>query len=321
MSIRWTQETILIKLKELHPNLDFSKFIYKTVNDKSIVVCPTHGSREMKVMNLLRGASCKLCRPQSQKRSTDQVILKFKEVHGDRYVYPEFEYLNQYQNIVIICKEHGPFTQQIVHHSNGSGCEKCHDRTFNRKDLETHLLDIPEYQKERYEYLDIHYNYIGTDTYLEIKCKKRGHIFFQRNMVHKNGSGCIKCFNIDNQSKGMSRITKFLKLYNINYIREKTFPDCKNPKSSYKLRFDLFIEEFNCCIEFDGIQHFKSLDFFGGKVGLEETKYRDQIKNDYCKSNNLDLIRIKYNDENIENTLKERLEKYEYTKFSNIKED
>lgn len=68
MATKWTQETILIKLKELHPTLDFSQLIYTSVNNKSIIIYPIHGPREMKVMNLLRGNSCKLCRPQSQKR-------------------------------------------------------------------------------------------------------------------------------------------------------------------------------------------------------------------------------------------------------------
>lgn len=53
MATKWTQDTIIIKLKELHPKLDFSQFIFTSVNNKSIIICPEHGPREMKVMNLL----------------------------------------------------------------------------------------------------------------------------------------------------------------------------------------------------------------------------------------------------------------------------
>ncbi len=307
MATKWTQETILIKLKELHPTLDFSQLIYTSVNNKSIIICPIHGPREMKVMNLLRGNSCKLCRPQSQKRSYDQVISKFKEVHGERYSYSKFEYTDQYQEIDIICKEHGPFSQQILHHSNGSGCEKCHDRTFNRKNLEDHLGNFPEFQKEQYEYLDIHYNYQDTNsTFLEIKCKKRNHIFFQNLSNHKNGSGCPDCNNIDNKSKGINRISILLEQLNYNFSYEKVFGNCKNLNATHNLRFDIFIEELNCCIEFDGPQHFKPVDLFGGIESFEKTKENDQIKNEYCKQNNIHLVRIKY-DEDIENILIERL--------------
>lgn len=70
--------------------------------------------------------------------------------------------------------------------------------------------------------------------------------------------------------------------------------------------FDIFVEKLNLCIEFDGPQHFKSTPLYGGKSELEKTIFRDNIKNEYCKQNNIPLIRIKYN-EDIENILNERL--------------
>lgn len=44
---------------------------------------------------------------------------------------------------------------------------------------------------------------------------------------------------------------------------------------------------------------------------LLKTKFRDNIKNEYCKINNINLIRISYKDKNIEEILKERLKDYE----------
>ena len=58
------------------------------------------------------------------------------------------------------------------------------------------------------------------------------------------------------------------------------------------------------CIEFDGEQHFRSVEFFGGKKAFKLTQKKDKIKNEYCKNNNIHLLRIKYN-ENIEEKLKE----------------
>ena len=55
------------------------------------------------------------------------------------------------------------------------------------------------------------------------------------------------------------------------------------------------------CIEFDGQQHYQN------KYGLDSlkvTQYHDKIKNDYCKDNNIKLLRIKYTEfNNIENIL------------------
>ena len=316
MATKWTQESIVLKLQDLHPTLDFTDFIFTSVNNKSIIRCKIHGPREMKVMNLLRGSSCKLCRPQSQKRSVKQIIEQFNIVHSNKYTYPNFEnYINQNQVIDIICPEHEKFEQQIIHHNNGSGCLKCHDRTFNRKDLDSHILSIPDKQKSIYNYLSINYNYMGTEqTFLEIKCKKCSYIFFQNLSNHKHGSGCPECAKIELESKGIKLIKKYLKNLNIEYTNEKTFDDCINYKTNYKLRFDFYIKSLNCCIEFDGPQHFEEIAYFGGKEKLEKTKFRDNIKNEYCRNNNIDLIRIKYN-ENIENILNERLKVNEHTKY------
>ena len=135
-------------------------------------------------------------------------------------------------------------------------------------------------KKEQYEYLDIHYNYQDTNsTFLEIKCKKRNHIFFQNLSNHKNGSGCPDCNNVDNKSKGINRISILLEQLNYNFSYEKVFGNCKNLNATHNLRFDIFIEELNCCIEFDGPQHFKPVDLFGGIESFEKTKENDQIKN------------------------------------------
>lgn len=50
------------------------------------------------------------------------------------------------------------------------------------------------------------------------------------------------------------------------------------------------------CIEFDGIQHFKEISRFGGYQKFLDTKKRDDIKNKYCKSKNIILIRIRYDE-------------------------
>ena len=50
------------------------------------------------------------------------------------------------------------------------------------------------------------------------------------------------------------------------------------------------------------------VDRFGGEESLKYTQYNDNIKTEYCNSNNITLIRIKYN-ENIEEKLETILNK------------
>ena len=96
-----------------------------------------------------------------------------------------------------------------------------------------------------------------------------------------------------------------------------TFPDCK-----YKnvLPFDFAILDKNnnpiLMIEYDGEQHYRPVNFGGisdeeARENLRLTKKRDKIKTDYCKKNNIHLLRISYNDfDKIEKILDSELKKY-----------
>ena len=97
--------------------------------------------------------------------------------------------------------------------------------------------------------------------------------------------GCPTC----NESKGEKAVAKYLDDNNIKYIREYRFNDCKDKRV---LPFDFYIKNKNVLIEFDGGQHKKAIEYFGGKEGFENIKRRDMIKTQYAKSHNIKLIRI-----------------------------
>lgn len=44
------------------------------------------------------------------------------------------------------------------------------------------------------------------------------------------------------------------------------------------------------------IQHFKEVSCWGGIKELENIQHRDTIKNNFCKQNNIKLVRISYNE-------------------------
>ena len=72
--------------------------------------------------------------------------------------------------------------------------------------------------------------------------------------------------------------------------------------------FDFYLPDYNICIEYDGELHYKSIDFYGGEEELMKQQNRDNIKTQYCKDNNITLIRIPYWDlNNINKILSENL--------------
>lgn len=101
---------------------------------------------------------------------------------------------------------------------------------------------------------------------------------------------CSKC----GFSSGEIAIIKMLEKNNIQYQQEQSAPGCINPETKKPLRFDFYLPDYNCFIEFDGIQHFETIKYWGGKNGLEERQKKDNIKTNYCLTNNIYLIRIPY---------------------------
>lgn len=143
-------------------------------------------------------------------------------------------------------------------------------------------------------------NYISADfEKLAFKCDK-GHHFQSTWNDFRNGTRCPIC----NNSKGERKVAKWLDDRKIDYIREYSFTNCRY---KHTLPFDFYLPQHNLCIEYDGKQHYKPIDFFGGIEGYRETKRNDNIKNEYCESNNIKLLRIPYTIEDVGGYLNEKL--------------
>lgn len=126
----------------------------------------------------------------------------------------------------------------------------------------------------------------------ECCCGCCGNLFYELpakvNNRHTTSCGCRI------QSFGESYIKSLLEDMEVSFIPQYTFDNCKDV---YVLRFDFAIfddEQLIGLIEYDGKQHFEPIEFFGGLEGFEKTQRRDQIKNAYCKSNNISLLRLPY---------------------------
>lgn len=149
------------------------------------------------------------------------------------------------------------------------------------------------------------------NIYGKLQVLKRGdrtdgtHIFWLckcdcGNLVEVNGSYLRSGVSTNcgcERSVGEYKICQLLQANNINYKREYTFSDCLGD-SGARLRFDFGIldNENNLLylIEYDGIQHFKSECFGQSSLEFEKLKKYDKIKTEYCKNNNIPLIRIHY---------------------------
>ena len=146
-------------------------------------------------------------------------------------------------------------------------------------------------------------NYINVNSQIDIICPYHG---LNINTAYKilQGFGCVEC------SKGEKEIAKYLDKNNISYYRQHKFEDCRN---IHQLPFDFYIPSIRTIIEFDGKQHYEPMSHFGGIEAYERLQINDNIKNEYCEDNYIDLVRIKYDSiDNIESILDRIFKKTTY---------
>lgn len=219
------------------------------------------------------------------KLTQDEFIQKAISKHNNIYYYNNVIYYNSKIKVKIICKEHGIFEQVANYHLTGSGCVKC--KLGGKSSTNKFIESASNIHNYKYDYRLV--KYINCYTKVNIMCGCHG-TFSQRPANHLKGEGCPKC----NLSKGELKVSKYLESNLIEYEIQKKFNNCFSNKKK-KLPFDFYLPEQNICIEYDGEQHFRPIDYFGGVKSFNELKQRDSIKDKYCLENNIKLIRIPFN--------------------------
>lgn len=172
------------------------------------------------------------------------------------------------------------------HLKNGVGCMECAGKKRGERQRKPHDIYIEEMLVKN-PFIQVTGIYIDQNTKIKYICKTCGYMgeSLPNNLLR--GGGCPAC----KMSNGEKRVAKYLTDRNIKFETGYTFKDCKNV---FALPFDFYLPEYNICIEYDGEQHFEPVEYFGGQEKFQKQKHNDLIKEQYCKNNNIDLCRIKY---------------------------
>lgn len=300
-----TTEEFISRAIKVHGNeFDYSYVVYHDMFIKVKIHCKKHDVWfEQSPMVHLKGCGCLQCKSdkcsvgskgnnnsRGARFSTDDLIKKSKLIYGDDYDYSHTKYIRAGIKSEFTCKRHNIlFRQTPSNHYLAKGCPDCIKEIVGRdkNSTEEFLKNAKNKHGNKFDYSMVVYK--GCRIKVKIICNKHKSVFEQTPASHLQ-HGCPIC----KESKGEKQIADLLESRNINFIRDHKFNACKN---KHRLRFDFYIPNLNTCIEFDGIQHSVPIKYFGGNDRLELTKYRDSIKNFYCKSNNIPLLRISYKDD------------------------
>lgn len=143
------------------------------------------------------------------------------------------------------------------------------------------------------------------DNYLEVKVLnqnvtngKASFVFqcacgntFETEAYKVMSCGKLRCSKCISKESGLEKKTReWLEANSIAFVREYRFEDCR-AKRSLPFDFKCDTDKGVILIEVDGGQHYAPIQW-GGVKQFRIQKEHDSIKDEYCKENNLTLLRI-----------------------------
>lgn len=317
MSKKYTIEEAKEKFAEL--GLILLEKEYLGNKTKMRAKCSKHPDKILwlKMNDISSGHGCKYCgieKRVNKRRSNFNTIKSVFDKIGYKLLSVESDYINQSTKLAYICPNHPNEIQYITYASikNGHGCNKCaseNNAKRQRKDFEF----IQSYFNEAgYQLLSTSEEYINSSSLLRYICPKHPEYVQQVSWSNFYG-GQSRCKYCSSQnSKGEAKIANWLNSNNISFVRQKRFDDLRNPKTNYMLSYDFWLPNNNLLIEYQGGYHngmvHKRNPAKQTANDLNEQQKRDELKRNYAKEHNYQLLEIWYWDyDNVESILEKEL--------------
>ncbi len=209
-------QTFLKRAKKVHGDkYDYSLINssnYSGVSSKCHIICKKHGKFEQVGSSHLIGHSCERCSYEDRGKGLttplEDVLSRFRSVHGDRFEYDLSSYSKTKAKMRIKCPTHGWFEQLVDGHAAGKGCAKCY-RESSIKRLSSQKSNTKEFLEKAKAvhgstYIYSKSEYVLNNLPLIITCPHHGD-FLQRPNGHLLGAGCPVCANLGPLYKDMDK--------------------------------------------------------------------------------------------------------------------
>lgn len=295
-SYRKSHEEFVSQIASINPNIIILSE-YQTNLSRIQCKCKIDGFLwETQAHVLLGGHGCPVCG-----RANNELASKPRMTH-DEYVaavskrFPNIKVLTEYKattkRVTYMCTccnyTWNAIASTILHAKSESGCPRC------AKVARVSEPEFLERLRQSTSYVDYVSGYTTMTSHALFRCAKCGHEWSALPPNILKGRGCPKC----KLSRGAKSISKYLREHNVLYEAEYRFDDCVDER---QLPFDFYLPELNTVIEYDGEQHFGPVRFgqYTEDIAIakfEQAQKHDEIKNKYCETHNINLIRIPYTD-------------------------
>lgn len=279
---------------------DYREVDYKNNADKIKIGCPEHGFFEINPSFHLSNqyGGCPSCNPYSFKSrgikkqtnfrkdyNTESFKKKVEEIFDGTISVDDVEYIKSTEKIQAYCIIHDRYFETTPHKLlTGHGCKLCGIEKSRKKKLlkvENVIKIANKAHDYNYDYSEIDYQGMSKDIYPICKEHGKFKVNAYNHLFHH--CGCPECSLRKHYSEKQ--------LY--DYVKE-TFSDAlynyHNPKLLGRLSLDIYIPSLKVGIEFQGEQHFRPVDWFGGEKSFQKIMDRDKRKKEICRKNGIQLF-------------------------------
>lgn len=291
---------------------------YRTAKEKVQAKCVKHDYIwDVRPYNLLSGYGYPICGNESasEKSAEDRskLISRIQEKNPNIIVLSKPEELLGYDSKATcqckICGHVWSTTHTNLTKRKPTGCPLCKQKEITDSQRSTDEYFQNKVRENNPTIIPIEKYKGNNKEKVKCTCTIHPNIFWYQSPVtlYKGNVGCPKCQVHRNEDKMITTLESF----GFTIERQKKFDDCKD---IFRLPFDGYNPQNNILFEYDGEQHYMIIPQSRTETKedqenrLKRTQYHDQIKNEYCKNNNIPLIRVPYWERNnMEEFLKNKL--------------
>ena len=277
-------------------NIDLPLINQKYINTKHKYkyICDSHGVYEQSWDNHKSGHSCPECKKERLSNLKFKYTTKsYKKLLIDKHlmITPIDNYKNYNTKIKHECLRCGYIFKAVPNNIlvNKSGCPRCNNKLGLLNLFVFHICNILNLDMP----LELHKYYKLAHRY-SYKCKVCNFVYCSTLNDHfRKDNKRVSCPNcsIFNTSKGEKYICNYLDNHSIKYESQKKFSDLKD--KTY-LSYDFYLPDYNILIEYQGEQHYKAFDYFGGKEKFKKQQKHDKLKRNYAEKHGYKLLELKY---------------------------
>lgn len=287
----YTENDYIVKCEEL--NLEYVCFNKNNGDTNIQFICPKHRNKGIQTKDwghLNQSAfGCTYC--SGRNKTTED----FEKEILNQYIHPVQDYIGAEKPMYCYCELCGSAwrtNRPIDLRKRMGGCPTCGKIIRGLNHRKTHFQFVEE-MKEVNPNIMVIGKYHHAHQLIKCKCIIHDYEWESYGSNLLNGTaGCPIC----NSSSGEVELCSVLDELNVEYVRQKSFPDCRD---ILPLKFDAFDIINNIAFEFQGEQHYFPVDFTfndpeQAKINFDNLKRRDFIKKKYCEENNILLVCIPY---------------------------